>query len=130
MGRSCCLVMSTQSGRKSFLIVDDEPIVRMELAEVVRECGYEPWEAGSTAEALGILERAGDAFSGLITDINMPGTRNGMVLANHVRFMWPHIKIVVVSAGRKPFSGEMPDNARFVPKPWNEDLLTSAIALN
>lgn len=122
--------MSKQAGRKSFLIVDDEPIVRMELSEIVRDCGYEPWEAGSTAEALGILERAGEAFSGLITDVNMPGTRNGMVLANHVQFMWPHIRIVVVSAGRKPFSGELPDNARFVPKPWNEEQLASAIAIN
>lgn len=122
--------MSKQAGRKSFLIVDDEPIVRMELSEIVRDCGYEPWEAGSTAEALGILERAGEAFSGLITDVNMPGTRNGMVLANHVQFMWPHIRIVVVSAGRKPFSGELPDNARFVPKPWNSAQLASAIAIN
>jgi len=122
--------MSTQAGSKSFLIVDDEPIVRMELGEIVKDCGYEPWEAGSTAEALGILERAGASFSGLITDVNMPGTRNGLVLANHVQFMWPHIRIVVVSAGRKPFSGEMPDNARFVQKPWNEEQLTSAIGLN
>lgn len=122
--------MTAKAGRKAFLIVDDEPFIRMELGDIVRDCGYEPWEAGSTAEALGILEKAGDMFSGLITDVNMPGTRSGLVLANHVRFMWPHIRIVVVSAGRKPFSGELPDNAQFVAKPWNEAQLASAIALN
>lgn len=114
---------------KSFLIVDDEPMVRFEIADVVRDCGYEAWEAGSTAEALGILEKAGDSFAGLITDVNMPGSRNGMVLANHVKRIWPHIRIIVVSAGRKPITGELPDKTRFIPKPWDQGQLSSAINL-
>ena len=119
--------MSPHPASKSFLIVDDEPLVRMELAGIVRDCGYEPWEAANTSEALSMLERAGDAFSGLITDVNMPGTRNGLVLANHVRRMWPHIHIVVVSAGRTPFSGELPENTQFLAKPWTDKQLAFAI---
>ncbi|NGP18300.1 response regulator [Devosia aurantiaca] len=112
---------------KSFLVVDDEPLVRMDMAELIRENGYEAWEAANASEALGILERAGDAFIGLITDVNMPGTRNGMVLANHVRAIWPHIRIIVVSAGRKPFAGELPDNASFIHKPWRPEQVVTAI---
>jgi CheY-like chemotaxis protein len=113
--------------RKSFLVVDDEPLIRAEIADLVSDLGFEVWEAASTAEALSILERAGSSFLGLITDVNMPGSRNGMVLANHVRTLWPHVRIIVVSAGRKPFSGELPENASFVAKPWKPEQLALAI---
>ena len=111
----------------SFLIVDDEPLIRMEMADLVRSCGFDAWEAGTTSEALGILDQAGDDFAGLITDVNMPGTRNGMVLANHVRAVWPHIRIIVVSGGRKPFSGELPDNTAFIAKPWRPEQIVMAM---
>lgn len=113
--------------RKSFLIVDDEPLIRMDMAALIREHGFDVWEASNTAEALSILERAGSAFAGLITDVNMPGSRNGMVLANHVRSVWPHIRIIVVSAGRKPIQGELPDNTPFIPKPWSPDQVVMAV---
>ncbi len=120
--------MSTRVDRpRSFLVVDDEPLVRLDMAELIREHGFEAWEAGSTAEALGILERSGDAFVGLITDVNMPGTRSGVVLANHVRVMWPHIRIIVVSGGRKPFAGELPDDTAFIPKPWRPEQIVMAL---
>ncbi len=112
---------------RTFLIVDDEPIVRMEIVELVRENGFDAIEAGSTAEALSMLQQAGDAFFGLITDVNMPGTRNGMVLANHVRTVWPHIRVIVVSGGRKPFSGELPDNTAFIAKPWRPEQIVMAL---
>lgn len=115
--------------RKSFLVVDDEPLIRLDMVELIREQGFEAWEAGNAAEALSILEKAGDAFVGLITDVNMPGTRNGMVLANHVRAVWPHIRIIVVSAGRRPFSGELPDDTPFIPKPWRPEQVMSAIGV-
>ncbi len=125
-GKVCSGNMSTRPTR-SFLIVDDDPLIRMELADLVREHGFDAWEAGTTSEALGILERAGDAFLGLITDVNMPGTRNGMVLANHVRVIWPHIRIIVVSGGRRPFSGELPDNTAFIAKPWRPEQIVLAL---
>jgi len=112
---------------RTFLIVDDEPIVRMEIVELIRQNGFDAIEAGSTAEALSMLQQAGDAFFGLITDVNMPGTRNGMVLANHVRTVWPHIRVIVVSGGRKPFSGELPDNTAFIAKPWRPEQIVMAL---
>ncbi|KKB07287.1 response regulator [Devosia chinhatensis] len=119
--------MSPDPVKRAFLVVDDEPFVRMDLAELVRECGLEAYEAGSTSEALAVLERAAESFSGLITDVNMPGSRSGFVLANHVRVVWPHIRIIVVSAGRKPLTGELPADTAFIAKPWNQDALSAAI---
>jgi two-component system, response regulator PdtaR len=95
--------------------------------DLIREHGFDVWEAGNTSEALSILEQSNGAFIGLITDVNMPGTRNGMVLANHVRALWPHIRVIVVSAGRKPFSGELPDDTPFIPKPWRPEQVVTAL---
>lgn len=117
---------STKS-KKSFLIVDDEPLIRMDMADLLRDHGYEVWEAGSVSEALGILEQSAAAFAGMVTDVNMPGTRNGMVLANHVRAVWPHIRVVVVSAGRRPITGELPGDTPFIPKPWRPEQVSMAI---
>ena len=111
-----------------FLVVDDEPLIRMDIAELISSCGYKPLEAGSTAEALRIIEVENSSIVGLITDVKMPGNRNGMVLANHVRVMWPHIRIIVLSAGRLPMSGELPENTAFVAKPWTADQLVSMIS--
>lgn len=120
--------MSIQGkARKCFLIVDDEPLIRMDMADLIREHGFEVWEAGNSAEALSILDRAGEDFAGLITDVNMPGSRNGKVLAHHVRTLWPHIRIIVVSAGRKPFAGELPDDTPFIPKPWRPEQVVMAV---
>ncbi len=121
------VMSSLHRPRTSFLVVDDEPLIRMDLADLVREHGYDVWEAGNAAEALSILEKAGDGFAGIITDVEMPGTRNGMVLANHVRAMWPHIRIIVISGGRRPFSGELPDDTPFIAKPWRPEQVVSAI---
>ena len=105
---------------RTFLVVDDDQLVRWNLAELVRSCGFEVWEANNTAEALGILQQAAPSFAGLLTDIQMPGTRSGIVLANHVRTMWPHIMIIVVSGARRPMPGELPERVEFVSKPVSE----------
>ena len=118
----------TLSAPRTFLIVDDEPLARLELAAIVKNCGFEACEAASTAEALALLEQRSNSVVGLITDINMPGTRNGTVLANHVRWLWPHIDIIVVSAARCPFDGELPEQVPFIAKPVSPTKLTQAIS--
>jgi CheY-like chemotaxis protein len=120
-------LLNSASTNSAILVVDDEPLARMEISEVVRQCGFEAWEAANTAEALSMLEQAGNHFIGLITDINMPGTRNGVMLANHVRFMWPHISIVVVSAARKPMEGELPSQVSFLSKPFPPGKLVAVL---
>ena len=115
------------AAKNAFLIVDDEPLARMELGDIVRDCGFEAWEAANTAEALALLQNGAATFRGLITDINMPGTRNGVVLANHVHCMWPHINIIVVSAARVPLNGELPHLVEFLPKPVLASNLASVL---
>ncbi len=120
-------LLQNASRNTAVLIVDDEPLARMELDELVRQHGFQPWQAANTAEALSMLDKAADHFTGLITDINMPGTRSGCVLANHVHCLWPHIAIVVISAARSPMDGELPEQATFIPKPVQPGKLVSAL---
>ena len=114
--------------KAAFLVVDDEPLARMDLADLVRGCGFAVAEAGNTADALALLDAGADGFCGLITDINMPGNRSGIVLANHVRYVWPHINVIVVSAARTPIGGELPEHVRFLAKPIRAEDLMAAIA--
>jgi len=112
---------------RNFLVVDDDPIIRADISAIVRDCGFEVWEAANTAEALSLLDAAHDTFAAIITDINMPGTRSGAVLANHARAMWPHINIIVVTGGRKPMPGELPYQTRLLSKPVSVSALSELI---
>ncbi|HEY8575867.1 MAG TPA: response regulator [Devosia sp.] len=116
-----------QDRPKSFLIVDDEPLIRMELAQIVHDCGLEALEACDTAQALTLLDSRGEEIAGLITDINMPGTRSGIVLAKHVNYIWPHIRIIVVSGAKRPIPGDLPECTEFLSKPFPLPRLVATI---
>lgn len=114
--------------RDAVLIVDDEPFVRLELAEALSEEGFRTYEAANTAEALAILQTAPGTFAAVISDIHMPGTRSGVVLARHVKHVWPEIAVLVISGGRQPLRGELPIGATFLAKPCSRPDLSAAIS--
>jgi len=114
--------------RKAVLIVDDEPLVRLDIAEIIREGGFEPYEAANTAEAVAMLEAAPESFAAVITDIEMPGSRSGAVLANHISHRWPTIRTIVISGGRKPLGGVLPYGTPFVSKPFSKRDIAAAIS--
>lgn len=78
------------------LVVEDEPLLRMLAIEVVEEAGFVAIEARDADEAVALLESRSD-IALLFTDINMPGSMDGLKLAHAVRGRWPPIKILLVS---------------------------------
>ena len=118
----------THETRTLALVVDDDALIRMDMAEMLGELGYAVNEADSVASALAFLAIAGEQVGLLVTDVQMPGTRNGMTLANHVDFMWPHIRILVVSGAVRPITGELPHSAQFVPKPVSPQALNACVS--
>lgn len=105
------------------LVVDDDPFVRIDVADIVESLGYEVFEACSVAEALQVIDQNQGEIALLVTDVMMPGTRNGVTLANHVSCVWPGIRIIVNSGARRPFPGQLPDVAQFFAKPLSAEQL-------
>ena len=83
------------------LIVEDEMMLRMRAVDMVEDAGYTPIEALDADEAVAILESRSD-IALMCTDIQMPGSMDGLGLAHAVHDRWPTIKIIVVSGQLKP----------------------------
>lgn len=98
------------------LVVEDELVLRMRAVDIVEDAGFTAIEAVNADEALTILERRSD-ISLLFTDIQMPGSLDGLMLAHAVHRRWPHIKIVLVSGQVKPSETDKPLDSRFFGKP-------------
>jgi CheY-like chemotaxis protein len=100
------------------LVVEDEPITRMDVVGQLEEGGFKVFEAPDADRAIKILE-AHPAIRILFTDVDMPGSMDGLKLAAAVRDRWPPIKIVIASGLRKINMDALPDNSRFFSKPYN-----------
>jgi two-component system, response regulator PdtaR len=103
--------------RQVILIVEDEPLLRMLAVELVEEAGFVALEAADADEAVALLESRPD-ISLLFTDINMPGSMDGLKLAQAVRDRWPPVKILLVSGQVPPWQADLPPNSRFIAKPY------------
>lgn len=104
------------SDRPNVLVVEDEMLLRMRAVDIVEDAGFRPIEATNADEALSILESRSD-ISLLFTDIQMPGSIDGLKLAHAVHDRWPAIKIILVSGQVTPSDGDKPIDSRFFGKP-------------
>lgn len=98
------------------LVVDDEPLIRMDLRQLAEEAGFDVLEAGTAAQARQVLERRSD-IRVVFTDIRMPGDMDGLELAHYIRRRWPPTVIVICSGNLMPSIEEMPSEAVFLSKP-------------
>jgi CheY-like chemotaxis protein len=100
------------------LIVDDEPLVRELLAEMLSGMSLVIFEAADSRDALEILEKRAYQVAILITDVRMPGELDGLDLANVVQKSWPWIRVIVMSGHYETGPDRLPRNARYLTKPW------------
>jgi two-component sensor histidine kinase/CheY-like chemotaxis protein len=98
------------------LVVEDEMMLRMRAVDIVEDAGFTPIEAVNADDALAVLESRSDVDL-LFTDIQMPGTMDGLKLAHAVHTRWPSIKIMLVSGQVTPSETERPVSSRFYGKP-------------
>lgn len=98
------------------LVVEDELMLRMRAVDIVEDAGFTPIEAINADEAIRILE-ARDDVSVLFTDIQMPGSMDGLKLAHVAHTRWPHIKIILVSGQIAVTEADKPEDSKFFPKP-------------
>jgi CheY-like chemotaxis protein len=98
------------------LVVEDEMLLRMRAVDMVEDAGYTSVEAVDADQAVAILESRSD-IALLFTDIQMPGSMDGLGLAHSVHDRWPPIKIILVSGQLKLANIDIPVGSRFFGKP-------------
>ena len=112
--------------RPVVLIVEDEFLLRMNAVDMIRAAGFEVVEAGNADEAIEILEARRD-IAVVFTDIQMPGSMDGLKLARAVRGRWPPIKIVATSGHVDVMETDLPDGGRFLPKPYSPNQIAGLL---
>jgi CheY-like chemotaxis protein len=115
-----------ESGRPVVLIVEDEFLLRMDAVDMIAGAGYEVVEAANADEAIEILEARRD-ITVVFTDIQMPGSMDGLKLARAVRGRWPPIKIVATSGHVGVGQTDLPEGGRFLPKPYSPRQVTGVL---
>jgi CheY-like chemotaxis protein len=103
--------------RVSVLVVEDEALVRMDIVSHLEDAGFLVLEAANADQAIAMLDASPDIRL-LFTDIDMPGTMDGLKLAAAVRDRWPPVKIIVTSGNRLLDDTDLPDGSVFFSKPY------------
>ncbi|WP_428152118.1 HWE histidine kinase domain-containing protein [Brevundimonas sp.] len=118
--------MTTDVSPSIVLVVEDELMLRMRAVDIVQDAGFESVEAINADEAIAILESRDD-ISCLFTDIQMPGSMDGLKLAHLTHARWPHIKIVLVSGQIAVTEADAPEDSKFFPKPLEIEQMVSEL---
>jgi two-component system, response regulator PdtaR len=106
------------------LVVEDDPLVREMIVDILREAGFAAHEAGCADEALrDLAEQPG--ISAVVTDIDMPGTLDGIELSWRIEELWPRIGVIVISGGTR--AAQLPRAAQFLAKPFTAGRLLSSL---
>ena len=108
------------------LVVEDEFLINSTTSDDLRSAGYEVVSAFNADEAIEILEHRTD-IQLVFTDIDMPGSMDGLRLAAAVRDRWPPVHIIITSGKTKPSRSQMPKDGRFIPKPWRIHEVVDAV---
>jgi CheY-like chemotaxis protein len=108
------------------LVVEDEMLLRMDAVDMIAAAGFEVVEAGDADQAIEILEARRD-ITVIFTDIQMPGSMDGLKLARAVRGRWPPIKIIATSGRALISETDLPEGGRFLPKPYSPGQITGVL---
>ena len=82
---------------QTILVVEDEVLIRLVIADYLRECGYRVHEAASADEAIAVLESRDVSVDIVFSDVIMPGSMDGFGLARWVRAHRPQVDVVLTS---------------------------------
>lgn len=113
-------------GQSTVLLVEDEPLIRLFLSELLEDAGFRVVEAANGAEALVLME-AGLQVDVLLSDVDMPTGCNGFELAHRVHELWPGTELLIMSGRQFPSVGDLPPGAAFLAKPCPNELIVSHV---
>ncbi|WP_219094946.1 response regulator [Pseudomonas sp. UMAB-40] len=111
----------------AIIVVEDDPLLRHLMQEILTEVGGHCIAFGTGDDALIYMLQSGTQCALIIADHGLPGQVQGAELAELVRGKWPKIPIVITSGWTDSFIG-LPENSNFLPKPWTLEGLVTAVA--
>jgi two-component system, response regulator PdtaR len=120
------IAIAVATAQQNVLVVEDEYVIRMDAVVMIEEAGYNVVEACNADEAIAILETRED-IRVVVTDVEMPGSMDGIKLARAIRNRWPPIELIVTSGRYRVRTDQLPTRAKFMPKPYAPDGLVTAI---
>ena len=106
------------------LMVEDDTLIRDMVSEELTDAGFDVVQVGSADQAIAVLETRQDVHL-VFTDIDMPGSMDGLKLAAAVRDRWPPVHIIITTGKARPMT--IPVNALFIPKPYLADNVVRAM---
>jgi CheY-like chemotaxis protein len=112
--------------RAVVLVVEDEPLLRWNTVAVIEEAGFEVVEAANAIEAISMLEKRLD-IRAVFTDVQMPGSMDGLRLAHLISTRWPPIGIIATSGRLRLRDDDLPHGGRYLAKPYATSELTGLL---
>jgi CheY-like chemotaxis protein len=112
--------------RHVILVVEDDFFIRVHAVEMIATAGFDVIEASNADEAIVILEARLD-ITVVFTDVQMPGSMDGLKLAAAIRGRWPPIKIIATSGMIDVRSIDLPPGGRFLPKPYSPSQIVATL---
>jgi CheY-like chemotaxis protein len=106
------------------LVVEDDALIRDLVSEELAEAGFQVLQVGDAHQAIAVLEARQDIHL-VFTDIDMPGSMDGIALAAAVRDRWPPVHIIITTGKARPMT--IPANALFISKPYLTKAVVSAM---
>lgn len=110
----------------AILVVEDEALLNLDISEALKDEGYDVIAVADADQAIKVLETRGDIRT-IFTDINLPGSMDGLRLAVNVKRCWPDMNIIVTTGNHRPRRDEMPARALFVAKPYRNADIVDAV---
>ena len=110
--------------RAVVLVVEDHPLIRLNALELVETAGFEGIGAENADAAISILESRADIRL-VFTDVEMPGSMDGLKLVHYIRDRWPPIQLMVASGRAILQESQLPAGSKFFSKPYDEHSLVA-----
>lgn len=113
--------------RPAALIVEDQPFVGMVASDILRESGFQTFNAYDASSAAALL-REHPEIGVVVTEAELPGEIDGIELCHRVSRERPDVQLVVTSAGSDVKQADVPSGARVLRKPYASGELRTLVA--
>ena len=120
--------LHNSGSRRTVVVVEDEFLVRDLAVCELEDNGFTVVEFDSADAALPYLREHGGETSAIVTDVQMPGSLNGLELVAILDRLWPGVPVLITSGGPLVDPRRLPSCAGFLSKPWRPEDMVARVA--